>query len=324
MLTLFTTDTRWQRLTAIISYACLIHVQLLYVFFSSDDNLYIDPEHILKTLIVYSLLFCSFALENYLEIRHYNSYFDISTENSNLMHYFNLQFYMEIFQKKRKTFHKTADFLTRENISLMFEEVCRNSSFFYLNKESLNEDYMGLLNDNSVLEDPCVYLVLSDTGSVPSQFISIFTEKQFNHISIAFDRDLKTLISYNGGQDLNPPGLNSEMLLNLAKKDDASVAVYSLVVTREQKMKMMEKVREINRDGSAYNLVGMFLRRSFKPNIMYCSQFVHYLLEYADASYFKYEKFNIKPTDLIELDYYKKLKFEYEIKFAGLTEKIEN
>lgn len=324
VLTLFTTDSRWQRLTAVISYACLIHAQLIYVYFSSDDNINIEFDDILKTIIVYSLLFLSFALENYLEIKHYNSFFAGTSANSNFMHYFNLQIYLDILRKKRATFEQTSDLLTRENFAQMFEEARRNNSFLYLNKESLTEEYMSLIDDESVLDDNRIYLVLSDTGSVPSQFIAVFTQKQFNHISISFDRDLKTLISYNGGQRLNPPGLNSEMLWSLAKKDDASIAVYSLAVTREQKTIMMDRVKQINLDGSAYNVVGMFLRKSFKPNIMYCSQFVRYLLHEADAMYFKYDKFNIKPTDLIELDYYKKLKFEYEFNLNGLDEKIKN
>jgi hypothetical protein len=39
------------------------------------------------------------------------------------------------------------------------------------------------------------------------------------------------------------------------------------------------------------------------------------MLKYAGVHYFEKEDGEVRPTDLIELDYYKKLRFEYEIKF---------
>ena len=39
------------------------------------------------------------------------------------------------------------------------------------------------------------------------------------------------------------------------------------------------------------------------------------MLKEAGISYFEKKEGQIKPSDLIELDYYRKLKYEYEIKF---------
>jgi hypothetical protein len=67
--------------------------------------------------------------------------------------------------------------------------------------------------------------------------------------------------------------------------------------------------------GSAYNMIGLLVKRSYKPNIMFCSQFVYKMLKLARVQYFNKKDGEVRPTDFIELDYYKKLHFEYEIKF---------
>ncbi len=76
---------------------------------------------------------------------------------------------------------------------------------------------------------------------------------------------------------------------------------------------MLDKIVEINEHGSAYNLLGLFLKKSYKPNIMYCSQFVYKLLAHAEAQPFEMDPNEIRPTDLIELDYERKLTLEYKI-----------
>jgi hypothetical protein len=41
------------------------------------------------------------------------------------------------------------------------------------------------------------------------------------------------------------------------------------------------------------------------------------MLKDVGVNYFEKKDEKIKPTDLIELDYYRKINFEYEIKFNG-------
>lgn len=212
---------------------------------------------------------------------------------------------MEILEKAGQAF-------SVENLKEIKNELYRHNSFEYINMGVLTKEYFT--EAEKWLEDGYIYIILSNTGSPASEIISTFTRKQYNHASLSFDSELKTVISYNGGERVYPPGLNYEMLDFFNKKEDASILVYKLACTKEQKTKIFEKVKEINRDGSAYNLMGLVLKYSHKPNIMFCSQFVHKMLTYGGVSYFDKRDGEVKPTDLVEMDYYRKLEFMYEMK----------
>ncbi len=208
---------------------------------------------------------------------------------------------------------KTVGSASPQNLKTIVEDLPRHSAIRYINNGTLTKAYFE--SANASLEDPNIYIVISNTGSAASEIISVFTQKQYNHASLSFDRDLDTIISYNGGANVYPPGMNTEMLEQFHQKPDASVLVYSLSVTREQKRAIIDKIAEINREGSAYNIVGLVVKRSYKSNIMFCSQFVYKMLKLADIQYFNKRDGEVRPTDLIELDYYRRLKFVEEIKF---------
>ena len=192
-------------------------------------------------------------------------------------------------------------------------DLGNHSSFRYQNRGVLNEHYY-----NTVLEsmnDEAIYLILSNTRTASSRIISLFTENEFNHVSLSFDYELNTLVSYNGGNKRYFPGLNPEKVDDLVKAENSSALVYRLEVTPEQKMAILNKVRNIDNEGSSYNILGLVLNKSFKPNIMYCSQFVYKLLAGAGVQYFIAENNIIKPSDFIEQDYRRSLKFCYELSF---------
>ena len=198
-------------------------------------------------------------------------------------------------------------------VTEIISDLPRHDSFRYINGESLSKQYFE--DARETLSDPFVYIVISKTGSAASEFISVFTQKEYGHASIAFDKDLKTVVSYNKGDKIYSPGLNAEMIEYFNQAQDSALLVYRLPATLEQKKCVLDKIEEINKEGSAYNMLGLFVNYSHKPNIMYCSQFVYNMLDYAGLSYFDMNGKNVKPTDLIEQDYYKKLEFVYEIKF---------
>jgi hypothetical protein len=221
----------------------------------------------------------------------------------------NMETAKKIIEKGQQTF-------TKENIDELLTSLPRHSSFRYINKGSLTGEYFE--SAYQTLDDPNIYIIVSNTGSPASEIISIFTRKQYNHASLSFDRELKTIISYNGGEKIYPPGLNAEMVKYFNKKEDASVIVYSLPILADKKRMLIDKIKEINEQGNAYNMLGLALNLSFKPNIMYCSQFVYKMLKLAGVNYFEREDGKIKPTDLVELDYERKLRYEYKIQFGDV------
>ena len=208
---------------------------------------------------------------------------------------------------------KGQESLSKENIDGLLKDMPRHNSFRYINKGSLTDEYFETAYQT--LDDLNIYIIISNTGSPASEIISMFTQKQYNHASLSFDKNLKTIISYNGGERLYPPGLNMEMVKYFNKKKDSSIMVYSIPIMPEKKKTIIDKVNEINKQGNAYNLIGLVFKFSFKPNIMFCSQFVYKMIKTAEIDYFDKKDGQIKPADLIELDYYRKLKYEYEIKF---------
>jgi hypothetical protein len=201
--------------------------------------------------------------------------------------------------------------LSRDNISEIMQDLPRHNSFRYINKDSLTDDYFS--EAYKTLDDEKIYLVLSNTKSAASELISLFTNTSFNHASLSFDSELKTIVSYNGGERVYPPGLNIETIKNLQRRKGSSIRVYSIAIGNEKKKMIIDKVKEINEEGSAYNLIGLVLKRSFKPNIMYCSQFVYKMLEYVGIKYLNKNEYNITPSNLVELDYERVLSYEYQI-----------
>lgn len=201
--------------------------------------------------------------------------------------------------------------VTAKNLKEVIVDLPRHGYRSYVNDGSLTKEYFEFVE--STLDDPYIYIVLSNTGSGASELISSFTKRNYAHSSISFDSDLKSIISFNGGEKINPPGLNHETLDFFNKKKDSSILVYKLETTREQKQKIIDMVKNINNEGSAYNIIGIFRIDLNKPNMLVCSQFVYMLLKSAGIAYFEKKPSRVRPTDLIELDYHRKLIFEYEL-----------
>jgi hypothetical protein len=179
-------------------------------------------------------------------------------------------------------------------------DLPRHDSFQYINQEAIPEEYFAAAFN--YLDDPYIYLVLSDTGSPASKLISIFTNSPYNHVSLSFDEELLTMVSYNGGNGRNNPGLNSEEIKDFMQKPDASFAVYKLKAERLQQAALLNRIDQINREGSSYNLLGLFTKRSYQPNIMFCSQFVYTLLNEVGLGYFEKDTLHVTPMDFLELD----------------------
>jgi hypothetical protein len=297
----------------IVVYFMLMIVQItisVLVVFSSD--LPFGFELLARKLFGIIVIFISPAISRYVSAGKYAAFYLPSVQEAANISFYELNSGVDAVTGALEKLRRAGKSMSADNLKAIIDDLPRHDSFRYINNGSLTEEYFADAAES--LTDPHIYIVISNTGSVASEVISVFTQKQHNHASLSFDRELKTIISYNGGERVYPPGLNREMLAFFNKKPGASILIYSLACTHDQKKAILDKVREINREGSAYNLIGLVLKYSHKPNIMVCSQFVYKMLRSVGLSYFSKEDGNVRPTDLIELDYYKKLRFVHEIK----------
>ena len=76
-------------------------------------------------------------------------------------------------------------------------DLTRHNCFRYCNRGSLSSAYFA--QATAALSDGYIYLALTHSNSPAGEVIGLFTGRAYNHISLAFDRALKTLVSYNGG-----------------------------------------------------------------------------------------------------------------------------
>jgi len=290
----------------------------LILLLSLNDFIYFDSETTgLK--LYFSRLFSvvgiavPFVLERFFIVNKYASFYMPSLQDITTFSFNEVKHNKEKVVSALKGMQKLGGKVSPKSLEELVSDLPRHNSFRYINNGTLTGEYFETAYQT--LADPHVYIVISNTGSAASELISVFTHKQYNHASLSFDADLKTIISYNGGEKVYPPGLNYETIEFFNKKQEASIIVYSLKVTEEQKRQLIDKIKEINTEGSAYNVLGLILKYSHRANIMFCSQFVYKMLKLAGLQYFEKAEGKVTPTDLVELDYHRKLQYAYEIKF---------
>ncbi|MCL2565031.1 MAG: hypothetical protein FWE24_04375 [Defluviitaleaceae bacterium] len=312
--TLITPSTGKVRRYLVISYFAIMILQVIMVnsiVFGETavvESVYI---HLFRRLVAVAMLLLPLLVSRYIIAGKYAHFYLPTIEETATIGFSEL---IDVAEGVKRTIADTTETgkkLSINNILEVAADISRHDSFSYINNGSLTDDYFQKTMDS--LSDPNIYLVISKTGSPASEIISVFTQKQYNHASLSFDKELKTAISYNGGEKVYPPGLNAEMIEFFSKTPGAKILIYSLPCPTEKKILMIDKIKEINQQGSAYNMLGLLLKRSYKPNIMFCSQFVYKMIDYAGLSYFSKADGKVSPTDLVELDYYKKLRFEKEI-----------
>jgi hypothetical protein len=303
-------SNRRTRLFLIIAYAAVMTLQIVfYVQVVAEYDSWIEAP--VKKLASLVSMLLPMVISRYVAVSKYTELYLPTFQETVTISFSEVREFAGIVTHAVSSFKMNSRRLTPGNFKNIIDDLPRHGSFHYVNSGSLTDDYFHAAEKS--LKDPNLYIVISNTGTPASEIISVFTQKQFNHASIAFDAELQTIISYNGGARAYRPGLNHEMVDFFNRRTGASILVYRLPVTIEQKRCALDKIAQINHEGSAYNLLGLLINKSYKPNIMYCSQFVYKMLEYIGASYFKADK-TIKPTDLIEKDYFRKLVFVEELR----------
>lgn len=135
-----------------------------------------------------------------------------------------------------------------------------------------------------------IYIVLTDTGTLLSKAIGMYTRKDLNHASIAFDEQLTEIYSFGRKQQYNP-FLGGFVRENVAEGifQEADCAVYRCEVTTEAYMRIRQKIVqfELNQNDYKYNFIGLFgvaLNREIqRKRAFFCSQFVATVMQESET-----------------------------------------
>ncbi len=139
-----------------------------------------------------------------------------------------------------------------------------------------------------------VYLLFTDTGTLLSRVINLFTKSNLNHASISFDEHLNEVYSFGRKQPYNPwsGGFVQENVRG-SFFSNATCAIYQLTITEETYEILRSRVKqmEARTDYYRYNLLGLigvlFNLEWNRDRAFFCSEFVATILHeagiYTDA-----------------------------------------
>lgn len=158
------------------------------------------------------------------------------------------------------------------------------------------------------METRRVYLVFSDTGTLLTKTINLYTKSILNHASIALDRQLDHVYSF-GRKRPNNPFIGGFVKENLQAPffDNTKCAVYRLTISEEEYQLLQQRimVMEASKHLYRYNLLGLFgivLNKELgRNNAFFCSQFVATLLQDCGSYHTAKPTYLIRPQDLREL-----------------------
>ncbi|SOC45016.1 hypothetical protein [Ureibacillus acetophenoni] len=177
------------------------------------------------------------------------------------------------------------------------------------------------------MTDKNVYILLTDTGTVFTRLIKLFTKKPYNHASICYDSNLNDVYSFGRKSVRNPfrGGFVKENLQSELFKR-SKCAIYSFEVTNEQLVEMKQYIQSIEKqkDDYSYNLIGLFgfiIKKPIKrKNAFFCSQFVATVL--SESNIFEFEK---SPSLIAPHDFQRVIECEiiYEGKLYNYLNEIE-
>lgn len=154
-----------------------------------------------------------------------------------------------------------------------------------------------------------IYFLLTDTGTLLTKTIKLYTKEPYNHASIAFDSELKELYSFGRLKYNNPfiGGFVKEDITNPIFKR-AKASIYSFKVTDDEYTKLLSNIEEfkMNKDKYQYNLIGLlsfFLNKPIKrENKYFCSQFVNEILNKSNLHLVNKHPSLTKPSDFSKIN----------------------
>ena len=161
-----------------------------------------------------------------------------------------------------------------------------------------------------------VYVLLTDTGTLFTKFIKLYTKKPYNHASISFDSELSEVYSFGRKTARNPfiGGFVKEDV-NKGLFKEADCAIYTLTVNEVQWQRMNDYIKaiEAQKVEYRYNLLGLlgfpFNKPIKRKKAFFCSQFVATVLKECNIIDFGKSPSLVAPNDFQKVS---KFEFVYE------------
>ncbi|MDE6087882.1 MAG: hypothetical protein K2G25_05790 [Oscillospiraceae bacterium] len=169
-------------------------------------------------------------------------------------------------------------------------------------------------------EDPAIYLVLSQTGTILSRLLKHITKTEYNHVSISLDKKIDHMYSFGRRNPYNPVWggfmQESPFFGTMKRFHNTTAVILRVPVSAVQYQNLTELLTAMytEKEKYAYNIPGLLLAALgivyHHENQYYCSEFVRYALtkfQIIDPGQFK--PITI-PEDFLKLD-------SYEIIYIG-------
>lgn len=157
------------------------------------------------------------------------------------------------------------------------------------------------------MKNQSIYIIITQTGTLISRTIKLFTKAPYNHVSVSDKKDLTSMFSFcrNRKNYPLPATFNQEhtdtVVFGMYK--NIPCEIYEIPVTEAQYKEYQGLLKHFRRNRSVYhfNVLGLFaiglginLRRS---RGFTCSQFVAYMLQNSGICSFKKGIFLAQPDD---------------------------
>lgn len=146
-----------------------------------------------------------------------------------------------------------------------------------------------------------IYIVFSQTNTILSRTIKLFTKNEYSHVSISFNKKCQTMYSFGRKYDTNPfYGVFKQENINngLFKKNNAKIAIYEINVSPKIYNNIKKNIKDIEKDNKGYNTIGLLLAIfdfRIERKKYYCSEFVYNVLAKDNVNLIKKTKKSIKP-----------------------------
>lgn len=193
------------------------------------------------------------------------------------------------------------------------------------------------LNPEIMQEDPAIYLVLTQTGTLLSRLLKHITKSEYNHVSISLDKQMHRMYSFGRRNPYNPVWggfmQESPFFGTMKRFRNTTAVILRVPVSAVQHRDLTELLTamHLEKEKYSYNIPGLFLAGLGivyqHENQYYCSEFVRYALTKFEI--IAPEHFNpiTLPEDFLRLDAYEIIYIgnlrEYAFRYASEQAIIE-